>query len=256
VHSAGQVLGGVREKLGLTSEEVETGSARLAEKYANKDFLIPRGLIDDIETNDAIPSLQQLYSLSVIYRTDIRQLLAWYEVKLENFAADLALVDVAKSHMVSGLDSAISLEVPLEMDPKFDPTRSVEIGRMIARWGPAPFAYLRRFARTEYAYAYIGTEDWTMHPLIPPGSFLQIDKAKNKPLAEWRSVSERPIYFVETRDSYVCCWCTVEGDNIALHPHPVSGQTARVLRYPEDAVVIGQVVGTAIRFGGGAPPRL
>ena len=249
MNSAGQILAGLRQKLGLTLGDVVTGSTKIAQKYANNDFLIPRSLVEDIEKKGAIPSAHQMYSLSVIYRTDIRRLLSWYGVKLEQFAADLNVVDPATTHLVNGLDSAISLEVPLEMDAGFDPTRSVDIARMIAKWGPAPFAYLQRFNQTECAYSYVGTDDWTMYPLIPPGSFLQIDKKKNKVAAgPWRNVPERPIYFVETRDGYRCCWCSLDGDNIVLHPHPVSGQAARVLRHPQDAAVIGQVIGAAIRF--------
>ena len=29
-----------------------------------------------------------------------------------------------------------------------------------------------------YRYAYIGTEDWTMDPLIPPGSLVLIDESR------------------------------------------------------------------------------
>src|SRR5438552_8339031 len=141
--------------------------------------------------------------------------------------------------MVTGLDSAISVEVPVEMDAAFDPTRSVDIARMIVKWGAPPFAYLRRLAQTEYAYAYIGTDDWTMYPTIPPGSFLQIDKTKTKIMAgPWQGVSERPIYFLQTPGGYTCCWCSLDGDSIVLHPHPLSGQAPRVLRYPQDAAVI------------------
>ena len=250
MHPAGQVLTGLREKLGFTLKDVEAASAKIAEKYAKDYFLVPRGVLDDIERKESVPSVHHLYSLSVIYRSDIRHLLGWYGVELKNVAEDLSLVSVAKSHLVSGLDSAMSIEVPVEMDPAFDSTRTVDIPRMIVRWDSVPFAYLRKFAQTEYAYAYIGTEDWTMYPLIPPGSFLQIDKTKNEiTTVSWQSLSESPIYFVETKDGYTCCLCSLDGDNIVLHPHGASRQPTRVLRH-QDAMVIGQVVAAAIRFDG------
>ena len=39
----------------------------------------------------------------------------------------------------------------------------------------------------------------------------QVDETKNK-VAEgmWRSEFERPIYFVEMRDGYTCCWCSIK----------------------------------------------
>jgi len=255
LHPAGQILAAKRQKLGLTPGDVEVGSAKLVEKHGKNVFLIHRGFVDDIETKGAIPSAHQFYSLSVIYRIDIRQLLGWYGIELEHFAADVSLIDVPKSHIVSGLDSAISIEVPVTMDPGCDPTRSMDIARMVVKWGYVPFAYLRGLAHTEYAFAYIGTEDWMMYPLIPPGSFLQIDKARNKITKPSPGISESPIYFVQTPDGYTCCLCVLDGDNIVLHPHPASRQAPRVLRHPQDVVVVGQVIAAAIRFDGKVSPR-
>ena len=89
-----------------------------------------------------------------------------------------------------------------------------------------------------------------MYPLLPPGTFLQVDEARNKiEQALWRSELERPIYFVETRDGYTCCWCSLKGDDIVLHSHPLSPVPVRVLRHPREAEVIGQVVGIALKLG-------
>jgi hypothetical protein len=194
-----------------------------------------------------------MYSLSVIYRSDIRQLFAWYGVELEQFAADLGLVNIGRSHKVEGLDSAINVQMPQRMDPAFDVTRTSALGRMILQWGAAPLAYLGQFASGTYSYAYVGSEDWTMYPLILPGSFVQIDETKNTVVdGKWNSEIERPIYFVETHDGYTCCWCALRDSNLVLHPHPLSPATARVLRHPQDAEIIGQLVGVAMRLDLGA----
>jgi hypothetical protein len=141
------------------------------------------------------------------------------------------------------------------LDPSFDPRRTVNFGRMVEDWGMVPLAYLTRFESFQYTYGYIGSEDLTMYPILPPGSFVQVDEVKNK-VADggWRSEYERPIYFVETRNGHVCCWCTSnKPEEIILQPHPLSPVTARVLRYPQEAEVIGQVVGVAIRLGDWRP---
>jgi ribosomal protein S16 len=79
---------------------------------------------------------------------------------------------------------------------------------------------------------------------------LQVDEARNKiEQALWRSELERPIYFVETRDGYTCCWCSLKGNDIVLHSHPLSPVPVRVLRHPREAEVIGQVVGIALKLG-------
>jgi hypothetical protein len=89
-----------------------------------------------------------------------------------------------------------------------------------------------------------------MYPILQPGSFIQVDESRNKVLdGGWRSEYERPIYFVETRDGHTCCWCTLTREEIILQPHPLSPVPPRVLRYPQQAEVIGQVVGVAMRLG-------
>ena len=90
-----------------------------------------------------------------------------------------------------------------------------------------------------------------MYPILLPGSFLQIDETKTRVAkGPWRTEYERPVYFVELRDEFMCCWCEVRGSEILLQPHPQSGVQTRVCKHGQDAEVIGQVVGIAMRLDG------
>lgn len=250
MESAGRNLRGVREQLGLTMRDVENASARIAERHGNEEFAVAPSRLSDIETKGLIPSIYRLYSLAVIYRRDLREMLSWYGIDLSLAAADLNLSLPPKSHRTEILQGASVVRMPIRMDPAFDPRRTAHLGRMVERWGIVPLAYLAQFANDKYTYAYVGREDFTMYPILPPGTFLQVDESRNKILqGMWRSEYERPIYFVETREGYTCCWCTSKGDNVILQPHPLSPVPVRVLRHPQEAEVLGQVVGIALRLG-------
>ena len=89
-----------------------------------------------------------------------------------------------------------------------------------------------------------------MYPILPPGTFVQVDESKNRVIeGVWRSEYERPIYFIETRDGHTCSWCAVERENIILQPHPLSPVLVRLLKHPKEAEIIGQVIGVAMRLG-------
>lgn len=248
--SGGQNLRALREQLGLTMRDVEGASAQIASKHGNDEFSIPPSRLSDVETKGVVPSIYRLYSLAVIYRRDVRELLTWYGIDLNMAAGDLEMVMPRRSHFSEALSGISSVKMPVRLDPSFDLRKTSNIGRLVEQWGLVPLSYLEQFANCHFTYGYIGNEDLTMYPLLPPGSFIQVDESRNK-VAEggWRTEYERPVYFVETRSGYTCCWCSLAGDAIILQPHPLSPVAARVLRYPQEAEVIGQVVGVAIRLG-------
>ncbi len=255
----GERLRAMRERLGLTIRMVEAASGRLAAKYKNPDYLISLSRLSDIETKGIIPSIYRLYSLAVIYHEDIRELLRLFGVDPGKLSRDMELVDVPNTHISTAAESAPEVQVPVQLDPAFDLRLSSPLGRMIMKWGAVPFTKLQEFADRKYSYGYVGAEDWTMYPLIMPGSFVQIDEARTK-VAEgpWRSEFERPIYFVESRNGYTCCWCEVNGPMLVLKPHPMSPARTKVVRIGSEGEVFGQVVGVAMRLDGwlgqGSPP--
>jgi hypothetical protein len=73
--TAGLNLRASRERLGLTMREVESASVRIAEKHGNDEFAISPSRLSDIETKGLVPSIYRLYSLAVIYRHDLREIL-------------------------------------------------------------------------------------------------------------------------------------------------------------------------------------
>ena len=246
----GQQLRVVREQLGLTLRDVEVASGRIAKRHHNHNFAISPGRLSDIEAKGGLPSIYRLHTLAVIYRRDLREILNWYGIEVDESAADLGLAAPPRSHRAQTLASVTAVNVPVRLDPSFDPRRTLNLGRVVEKWGVVPLAYLNQFANADYTYAYLGTQDFTMYPLLLPGSFLQVDESRNEVLeGAWRSEYERPIYFVETREGFTCCWCSVAGEEITLQPHPLSPARVRVARHPQDAEVIGQVVGVAMRLG-------
>jgi transcriptional regulator with XRE-family HTH domain len=247
--SAGFKLRNLREKLGLTMGEVEAASQRLARKHNNEAYLITPGRLSDFETKGAIPSIVRLYSLAIIYRREFGELLSWFGVDLNEVASDLEVSKPPKTHFSEALPTAWELKNQVRIDPDLDPRRTSTFAPLIEPWGPLSAGYLQQLPTKRHSYGYIGMEDFTMYPLLPPGSFIQIDESRKRVLrAGWRSEYERPIYLIQTRDGYVCSWCAHANGELVLLPHPLSPMAPQTVRVQE-ADVIGQVIGAAIRLG-------
>ncbi len=247
--NGGQRLRALRESLGYRMRDVEEASGEIARRLENEEFAIPPSRLSDIETKGIIPSIFRLYSFAAIYRREYRELLSFY-LDLDGIPADISFGLPQKSHLSKALSNVQQVRMPIQLDPGFSLQKTTDLKRAIEQWGMVPMAHLEQLSDDRYTYGYIGSEDNTMYPILPPGSFVQVDEAKNK-VGEgpWRSEFERPIYFVEMRDGYTCCWCSVKRDSIVLQPHPLSSVSVRVLKYPQEAEVLGQVVGVAMRLG-------
>jgi hypothetical protein len=231
--------------------DVESASLQIARRKGNEEFAIPPSRLSDIETKGVVPSIFRLYSLAAIYRCEYRELLSWYGADLDDIHLDIGVAHPPSSHFSTASENIAQVSIPVRLDPGFNLQKTTNFGRMIEKWGSVPLSYLSMIAADErYTYGYIGAEDFTMHPILPPGSFVQVDEALNKAVeGAWRSEYERPIYFVETREGFICSWCHVRRDTIVLQPHPLSPVPVRILRHPQEAEIIGQVVGVAMRLG-------
>jgi hypothetical protein len=97
----------------------------------------------------------------------------------------------------------------------------------------------------------MGARDRTMSPLLPPGTFVQIDAKQTrvqKSSASKGTVQSpfaRPIYFLDIRTGYACGWCEIRDGILTLIPHPDSGELTRSFRHPSEVEVVGRVIGIA-----------
>ena len=141
------------------------------------------------------------------------------------------------------------IELPTHLETMLDLTQTAYLSRHLQPWGKLPVALLNSLDHRKQCYAFVGTEDWSMHPLIPPGSFIQIDESKRRILNDgWVDEYDRPIYFLEDRTGYRCRWCTQQDGALIVQPHSRSHVAPEVLRCPGDVEILGQVVGIAMRF--------
>jgi transcriptional regulator with XRE-family HTH domain len=248
--NGGQKLRALRETLGYRMRDVELASNQIAHRFESEEFAIPPSRLSDIETKGITPSIFRLYSFAAIYRREYRELLSFYGLELDSISADIGFGHPQKSHLSEALSNVKDVRVPTRLDPSFSLQKTTDLRRIIEQWGTVHMAHLSLFADDRYTYGYVGSDDFTMYPILPPSSFVQVDEDKNK-VGEgiWRSEFERPIYFVEMRDGFTCCWCSMKRDSIVLQPHPLSPVSVRILRYPQEAEILGQVVGVAMRLG-------
>ena len=242
---AGERLRALREKLGFTLKDVEEASWQLVSDRNNPRYSLPQSGLSHIESKGIVPNIYKLEALAAIYARPMSELLEWYGVGQHNGCTTRA----PKTHLVKALEEH-SCTLPMRLDPLFDEKKTSYIRRMIQEWGTRPMAALASLPQREFTYGYVGTEDYTLYPFILPGSFVQIDpKLTDIETGPWASDFERPIYFLESRDSYICGWCAlISSKEIQVLPHPLSGLPARNYRLPAEIEVVGRVVGIAMKL--------
>ena len=248
MEEAGQRLKRVRERLDLTLRDVEEASILVAERNQNNnEFIINISRLHDIENKGTLPNIYRLYSLCCIYKLDPADVQEWYGVPLANLASDAAAVTLKRTNLLDFTANGHGdIQVPLALEPGLDLRKTTFLSRMIQRWGKLPLALLNGLEVKSHRYAFVGTDDWFMYPIIPPGSLVAIDETLRKIVnTGWGHEYERPIYFLETRNGYAFGWCTLNESQLVLQPHPASGCLPAVYAYPSDVDSIGQIYGVA-----------
>jgi len=254
--------------LGITTRDVTEKSLLIAEAESNEEYSISNAWLTQIENTDATPSIYKLYSISTIYHVKFIELLSIFGVDLARISKHQMKLRLQKTHLtnIDTPDQDRTVTFPVRFDPGFSLTETNLLSRMVETWGEVPISLIQHLDLRNCLYGYIGLRDYTLYPLLRPGSFVQIDQTCRKVQRfKWRSEFERPIYFLELRNGYACSWCDLQGQLLTLLPHPLSPCSSRHFNYGVDAEIVGQVSGVAMQFqtGSGAsavatpglPPR-
>ena len=248
---AGEQLRDLRLRIGMTTRDVQDLSQRIIDSEGNEEFYISNGWLTQIENSESVPSIYKLYSLSVIYHVKFGDLLQLYGVDVQKINKLQTEIPVPQTHLtpVEVFDETGTVTFPVRFDRGFDRDKTNLLSRMVEIWGEVPIAVIRHLDVRRSMYGYVGLQDRTLYPLLPPGSFVQIDPSVKRILpVKWQTEYERPIYFVELRDSYVCSWCELHGNQLILIPHPLSGCEIRQFKYETEAEIVGRITGVAMRI--------
>ncbi len=247
---AGERLKQLRSQVGLTTREVADLSRKIAAGEANEEFAVSHARLIQIENDESTPSIYKLFTLSAIYGRSFSDLVSFY-LNFGHLAGYRLSIPLASTRQVAfdEYDEARTVQFPVRFDPGFAVEKTNLISRLVEIWREVPVALLEALNIRKQRYGFIGLEDFTMYPLLRPGSFVQIDD-QQKPQAHmsYRSEHERPIWFLELRSGYICSWCELMRDRIISIPHPLSPARTQEFAYPNEAEIIGRVTAVAARL--------
>lgn len=247
---AGERLRQIRTRLGLTTRDVAEFSKKIAVEQNNEEFSVSHARLIQIENDESTPSIYKLFTLSAVYGQPFTDLVSLY-VELEAASKYQFTMRLENTRLASfdTYHEERAVSFPVRFDPGFKVEKTNLLSRMVEIWGEVPVGLLRHLNVRKQRYGFIGLKDYTMYPLLRPGSFVQIDEQQKAPAhTGYRSEFDRPIWFLELRDGYLCSWCELRRDRILSIPHPLSPCRTQEFAYPNEAEIVGRVTAVAARL--------
>jgi transcriptional regulator with XRE-family HTH domain len=234
----------IRERLGLTYRDVQRASLALARAYNRPQFALHISRLAEIENRGVVPSVHKLYALAVVYHLSPLEILRWYDVPFERFLDDAASFPAPQTHLMESpacLNGAEKFVPPsVSHHTEFIPRSSA------ARGG---IENILNSENSHHRYGCIGLHDRRMEPILRPGSVVLVDVSVHRlQESEWSNEYDRPMYFVELHSGYRCGWFQQEGSRLAMQPHPLSRCMPESWKTPDDAEIVGRVVGVVTRL--------
>lgn len=139
------------------------------------------------------------------------------------------------------------VRLPLHFDPAFDPRRTSYLTRKVESWGHFEAAGLKN--GHNYHDGYMGQDDHWMEPILRPGALVLVDPQRQRIEAGGgRNEAERPIYIGRHPRRLPLLLVPDGKGQLVLQPHPLSTSVAEAYRFPDEAEVVGQVVGVSMRL--------
>jgi transcriptional regulator with XRE-family HTH domain len=238
----GLLLRAVRQQWQLSLREVEERSLRFAQQQGNQSYQVSASWLDRLEREEHELTVNKLIVLADIYNLPAEQLLRSIypgdsqPLSLRQLSSPNATMLLTEGPLQEQAKYLLPDTLGLDQPPDETTLLAVENTSSLA----------------PYRRGIIGRRDPTMAPMIPAGSIVQIDTQKRaiSSRREWTHEFQRPIYFLMTREGYVCGWCELDKNSewLTLIPHPLSRASSRRWRYRKEIENIGRVTFVAVRL--------
>jgi transcriptional regulator with XRE-family HTH domain len=235
----GHNLKALRRRLDLTLRKVEQATITIANAKSDRRFVVSDGWLTRLEKSQSGPNIYKLFSLSVVYNVPLTTILKLYGIDIAETDKFKALVNQAETQLLT----SEMLDDPLATAMVQDSNSGLLSGSLSIRL-EFPLGERKDRDPKSILYGYIGLKDFTMYPLIRPGAIVRIDHRQTRVTSKRvANEYERAIYFIELRGGYACGWCDLNNNELTILAHPLSPAPARHFSYPQEAEIIGRVVG-------------
>jgi transcriptional regulator with XRE-family HTH domain len=237
----GAKLRRIRQQWQLSLREVEERSLRFAQEQGNQSYQVSASWLDRLEREQHELTVNKLIALARIYSISTEQLLrSIYPGDPQPVPGQLSSPNVTMLLTDGPLEEQARYLLPDEPGPEPpDETALLSPGNNGLLLAP-------------YRRGIIGKRDRTLDPMIPPGSIVHIDTRMRSISSRktWAHEFHRPLYFLMTRDVYVCGWCELDRNSewLTLIPHPLSPASSSRWKYRREIENLGRVVAVAIRL--------
>jgi len=240
----------IRKQRKLSLRQVEKLTATIANRYGDKSRSISASWLGRIEreahsiAHKKLESLEEAYGVSHEELTD--------EAIPEDEATHLLhshFPDIPAA-VLKGLTGFGDPLLPPESWFAYFPLTTLLPPLSIAdRSGYSP----GRKRKAEHVYGILGASDNTLVPFVHPGAVVEIDSSIHKIESGkvFRSIFERPIYFLRSHDGYHCGWCELDIERkwLMLVPSAMNIVPHRKWRYRQEVEVVGIVNRVLTRLG-------
>lgn len=239
----GLTLRRVRQQWQLSLREVEERCLRFAQEKGNQSYQISASWLDRLEREEHDLTVNKLIVLAEIYNLPLEQFLRseYLGDSQPGLLRQLSSPNATMLLTEGPLEAQARYLLPDIVVPDQPPD---ETTLLAAENGPSLAPYRR---------GVIGKRDLTLDPMVPAGSIVQIDTRQRaiSSRKDWTHEFRRPIYFLMTREAYVCGWCELDksSDWLTLIPHPLSPASSRRWKYRTEIENLGRVIVVAIRLG-------
>jgi transcriptional regulator with XRE-family HTH domain len=238
----GLALRRVRQQWQLSLREVEERCLRFAQEKGNQAYQISASWLDRLEREEHDLTVNKLIVLAEIYNLPLEQFLrSTYPGNSQpGLLRQLSSPNATMLLTEGPLEAQARYLLPDIPVPELPPD---ETTLLAAENGPSLAPYRRGI---------IGKRDLTLDPMVPAGSIVHIDTRQRaiSSKKDWTHEFRRPIYFLMTREGYVCGWCELDksSDWLTLIPHPLSPASSRRWKYRTEIENLGRVIVVAIRL--------
>ncbi|MBB6142993.1 transcriptional regulator with XRE-family HTH domain [Silvibacterium bohemicum] len=240
----------IRRQRKLSLRQVEKLTTTIAQKYGDKSRRISASWLGRVERENHSIAHKWLESLKEVYGVTHEELtddLIPESKATRSLHHQLPDIPAAVLKGLAGLGASL---LPPESWLAYFPTTTL-LPPLAQTEGSSPAR--KRPRNTEYLYGILGASDNTLIPFVQPGAIVEIDSSIHKIDSGrvFRSIFERPIYFLRSHDGYHCGWCELDlkQEWLTLVPSAMSMVSYQRWRYRGEIEIVGMVNRVLTRLG-------